>query len=487
MCTHLKRRDNGRYYLRRRVPLDLVSVLGKTEFSKTLGTSDYAEAVALCRQEGVRLDAEWAALRASIQAKKVLADVLTTAQSDADAARRAHEDAEREREEAEDWYQGIVGHARDEGLDEDEALAFEYEVERRVRLERAVQCRLEAGVEVGQQTGQVADRPEPRPSYAVKTLRDVVPSWTKRNAPKKNAISRTYKALSLFEQAVGVIPLAELKKAHGAAFVLFLLDSEARGFGNKTASNHAACITALLAVAAKDDWIERNPLDLTINKNVGAEKREPWTDTELKLMYGHALFSDRMADVPRWQGVNPVDGRALLLILQHSGARIGEIAQLRRGDFQVRDNVSSIRITDDAGTVKTAESERTIPLTEHLLADQWFGAWLASVMDGSRAADPAFPSMVGRTRGPGDTAVQWFRSFRDDAGLPAGPLEGSHKFRHWIRTAMNALDIAEATQDAITGHAVGGSTGKKVYTHVPLPVMFAALNRVPYPKVSATA
>jgi len=62
MCTHLIRRG-GRYSIRRRVPSDLLAVVGRREVVRALGTSDRAEAVWRCRVEGVRLDAEWAALR----------------------------------------------------------------------------------------------------------------------------------------------------------------------------------------------------------------------------------------------------------------------------------------------------------------------------------------------------------------------------------------------------------------------------------------
>ncbi|KVP53633.1 hypothetical protein WJ91_24845 [Burkholderia ubonensis] len=322
----------------------------------------------------------------------------------------------------------------------------------------------------------------PAPAKPPMTLRDVVPSWIVRNAPKDNAIRRTEKALALFEEAVGVVPLTELTKAVGARFVDFLLDP-ARGWVRKTAGNHATSITALANVAVKVDLLERNPLDLAFDKTIGSKSREPWTDDELKRMFSHPLFSSRMDETPHWQGVEPADGRAALLMLLHTGARIGEIAQLRREDFQVRSGAIAIRITADAGTVKTQESERIVPLASHLLSDPWFAAWLAGVMGGT---GPAMPSACGRTRGPGDTLGQWFRQFRAAASLPQGKLEGSHKFRHWLRTALAEKHVGEATMDSITGHSAQGSSGRKNYTaSASLSTMKEALDRVEYPKTKS--
>ncbi|WP_321852629.1 tyrosine-type recombinase/integrase [Burkholderia diffusa] len=321
----------------------------------------------------------------------------------------------------------------------------------------------------------------PEPAKPPVTLRDVVPSWIARNAPKDNAVGRTQKALALFEQAVGSVPLSELTKAKGAAFVEFLLDP-ARGWSRKTAGNHAACITALANAAVKADLLERNPLDLAFDKTIGAKSREPWTDDELRRMYGHPLFSDRMDEVPHWQDVAPPDGRALLLLLLHTGARIGEIAQLRKEDFQTRNGITAIRITAEAGTVKTQESERVVPLAAHLLAGPWFAQWLEGVLGGT---GPAFPSACGRARGPGDTMGQWFRQFRNDAALPQGALEGSHKFRHWLRSALAEKHVGEATMDSITGHSAQGSAGRKTYTAAAaLPTMLEALDRIDWPSVS---
>lgn len=317
------------------------------------------------------------------------------------------------------------------------------------------------------------------------TLREVVPLWARHRSANAEAIKRTNRALDLFEQAVGKLPLEELTRATGAQFVRFLLDADARGFGNTTAKHQGTCITALLNVAVDEGLIEKIPFTIRIDRNVGARRREPWTDEQLRLMYSHALFTGRMSDTPRWQDVDPTDGRALLLLLQHTGARIGEIAQLRREDFQTRSSVTSIRITAEAGTVKTQESERVVPLAAHLLADPWFANWLEGVMVGT---GNAMPTLCGRARGPGDTAGQWFRQFRAAVGLPPGELEGAHKFRHWIRTSLAEVDVSTETADSITGHSATGSSGRKDYTaRASLKIMKDALDRLTYPATFSDA
>jgi integrase len=504
MTNHLELRGNV-YYFRRKIPNDLVQHFGRKQIMFSLKTRDYAQAKQLAPTHTVLTDAEFSAARALKDGKKPastvvrpmdegMADVFLheegwqteyEAHKEWPDARDAGAQAEREFTDAILSSAGLPSASQMEFfLSEGGFRPDDLPTPKQQAL--AIAMRRAADAAEISQAGRPTVRQVVLPASQIdcETLRHVIPAWIARNAPKENAVGRTNKALELFEQAVGVIPLRQLTKADGAKFVRFLLDEAARGFKRKTASNHAAAITALLRVAVKEDLIERNLLDLTFDKTIGAETRTPWTDAELELMYGHALFSDHMNDVPEWQDVKPTDGRALLLILQHTGARIGEVAQLRRSDFHMRDGMTVIHITAAAGTVKTAESERSVPLANHLLDDAWFSAWLEGVMDGEHADRPAFPSMAGRERGPGDTAVQWFRAFRDVVGLPSGPLHGSHKFRHWIRTAMNALDVAEATQDAITGHTAGGSTGTKVYTHVPLPVMLAALNRIAYPQRS---
>lgn len=321
----------------------------------------------------------------------------------------------------------------------------------------------------------------PEPAESPKTLRDVMPLWERRTGASASAIQHKERALKLFEQAVGALPLDQLTKAVGACFVDFLLDPK-RGFIAKTAHNHALNINALVEVAVKADLMERNPFDLSFDKTVGSGSRESWTDDELAKLFSHRLFTADMDSVPLWRNVSPRDARAALLILMHTGARAGEIAQLRKQDFQTRNGIKTIRITDEAGSVKTADSERIVALASHLLADPWFAQWHSS-LEGDGVA---FPSLHGRARKtPSDTLTEWFGEFRRSAELPAGRLNGTHKFRHWIRTALAGKHVATEVADSITGHSAKGSAGRTIYTGKASPsVMLDALDKIDWPKIA---
>jgi integrase len=328
--------------------------------------------------------------------------------------------------------------------------------------------------------------PARKPQEAPKTLRDMVPSWRQWNgyAETDNPVKRAAKALRLFEEACGTVPLKDLTRVTGAAFAKFLLDSKARGFGNKTAHNHFTAVNALVNTAVKDGLLDRNQFTVSFDKTKGAKKREAWTDDELATLFGSSLFSAQMGQVRHWDNVTPEDGRAALLLLLHTGSRIGEIAQLRREDFQTRHGIKTVRITDEAGTIKTEESERTVALASHLLADPWFSAWHERVAGGTGSA---FPSLSGRATAPGDTLGRWFLELRRSLGLPLGHLEGSHKFRHWIRGALAHKGIGTETADSITGHAAEGSSGRVVYTKAASPrTMREALDSLEWPKITAT-
>ncbi|MBR8367267.1 hypothetical protein KDW55_28505 [Burkholderia sp. AU19243] len=84
-----------------------------------------------------------------------------------------------------------------------------------------------------------------------------------------------------------------------------------------------------------------------------------------------------------------------------------------------------------------------------------------------------------------EIAQQYAERIRKDAVLPEGALEGSHKFRHWLRSTLAEKHVGEATMDSITGHTAQGSSGRKTYTAASsLTTMREALDRINWPRVS---
>lgn len=304
------------------------------------------------------------------------------------------------------------------------------------------------------------------------TLRDVVPAWVSRTKAKLNARQRTSKALDLWEAAVGMVPLAKVSRATGAAFVTYLLDP-ARPFGSSTASNHAAAINALMNIAAKVGKVERNPLDLSFKVD-DAERRHPWTAEELSTIFAAPLFGDDPGAQP--YDVDPADARLWLWLLLWSGARAGEIAQLRVEDAQMRDGVLCLHVTAEAGTVKTSESERWLPVAQAVRP------MLLAHVEARKGQGEAvlFPSFHRRPKTtPADLATKWFLKFRAAVGLPSGALNGSHRFRHSIRTRLAELGVSPDLGDQLTGHAATGSTGRRVYTGtVRLPVLAGVVEQL---------
>lgn len=319
--------------------------------------------------------------------------------------------------------------------------------------------------------------PEPEPQEAPKvaqlTLRSVVPDWKLLNSSKDNAIQRMDKALELWEEAVGVLPLDQITKTTGGKFVVFLLDHKARKFGNKTAANHASNINALMNVASKLGHIPTNPLDLTFPK-LGREKRTPWTRDELKLLHGTPIIGEQP------EGVDPADAELLMAMLLWSGARLGEIAGLRVQDIQERDGILAAYIRRE--TTKEDVSVRWLPLAS-AIRDRVAAHAKRRKDERHLALFPTFnrPIKVSAT----DQAGRWFLAHRQHLKLPTGRLDGSHKWRHTVRTKLAGEGLGEALLDAVTGHqAAGGSAGRKNYTHAdmfPLAKVLEAIERLAWP------
>jgi integrase len=159
-------------------------------------------------------------------------------------------------------------------------------------------------------------------------------------------------------------------------------------------------------------------------------------------------------------------------LLAYTGARIAEITQLRKEDVKVDGDIHFIRITPDAGSVKTGEF-RDVPLHPHLI-ELGFLEFVSASDNG-----PLFYSKVtrkGRTHPSKQVAgrvSEWVRSL----GVVAANVKPSHGWRHRFKTIGLEVGMNGRVLDAIQGHAP--RTAGDAYGDVTLKAKWDAIKLLP--------
>ena len=136
-----------------------------------------------------------------------------------------------------------------------------------------------------------------------------------------------------------------------------------------------------------------------------------------------------------------------------TGSRIGEVAQLHGSHVFEERGIHVVKIMPaiDGGSIKNAESERTVPIHPALLA----AGFLEFVK--SKGEGPLFynrssgdPKRKHASKAVANRLASWIRKsgFSDPRKAP------NHALRHWFKTEASRLGIPDSVADAIQGHAV---------------------------------
>ncbi len=161
----------------------------------------------------------------------------------------------------------------------------------------------------------------------------------------------------------------------------------------------------------------------------------------------------------------------------YSGARIGELTQLRAEDVKQIEGIWCITLTPDAGTTKTKRF-RNVPLHAHLIK-LGFLEFVAG-KDGPLFYTPGGESKEQEaTNPPRPRAVKcrerlaaWSRQLVPDKGIAP-----NHAWRHTWKTVAARAGISDSLSDTITGHASLTVAGR--YLHPTASDMAAALRKFP--------
>ena len=164
------------------------------------------------------------------------------------------------------------------------------------------------------------------------------------------------------------------------------------------------------------------------------------------------------------------------LLGAYSGARLSEICQLRVQDIVEVNGIWCMKIMPEAGSLKTAGSERVVPLHPAVL-EAGFLQFVAKLPPG-----PLFPALTpdvfGKRGGNGTKVIgRWVRGL----GLTDKRISPSHSWRHRFKTLSRRHELMPDIANAITGHH--RKTVADSYGEVPIEAMYRELCKIPKLKI----
>jgi integrase len=159
-------------------------------------------------------------------------------------------------------------------------------------------------------------------------------------------------------------------------------------------------------------------------------------------------------------------------LMAYSGARVAELTQLRKEDVRKEGDIPYMRITPDAGSVKTNDY-RDVPIHPALIA-AGFVAFVAACPDG-----PLFYSAIGRgdpvkrAQTVGNRIAEWLKN----AKLVPADVAPNHGWRHRFKTVALEEGQSGRIVDAICGHA--GRTAGDTYGDVTVKAKYKVISAMP--------
>ena len=207
--------------------------------------------------------------------------------------------------------------------------------------------------------------------------------------------------------------------------------------------------------AVKQRKISSNPFDdvaVTTQRKVSTRQSPEFNETEVQLILrtasAYPTNSNREFDVAR---------RWVPWICAYTGARAGEITQLRGKDVSEHEGTWVIHITPEAGTVKTGKP-RTVPLHDHLI-EQGFSEFVKAKGDGPlfyntrslRKAITTDPTKPVRPRSVStrNRIAEWVR----EIGVTDTAVAPNHSWRHTFKRRAARAGIEPRIRNGMCGHA----------------------------------
>ena len=480
MPTGLIRRG-GAYSLRRRVPVDLIDAYGgQREITRAHGTNDFAEAKRLHFRLWTELDDEFEARRAALAVdpnahiKRKLSEIKPLLARNANREEPSAEEIDRQIEEARVSLRICLEEEAEyerRELPRQRLLALLSVPNHLLTLEEQALKDLisDARFDVEKAKSALEKRPEPLVSPSPATLPparkteslsasfdDLLAGWERDRAPQSKTVAAHRAVAQWFVDRTNVTNVRLATADDVRTFRMRLIEE---GQSPANIRTKLSRLRTLFAYARGEGIIDINPAtDIKPPADKRLEKpRLPWSVDDLNILFSGPVHA---------AGSRPIRGRGeaaywLPLLALFSGARLEELAQLRRADIREEpyavdeedDGIAwciDINIGPDGNNhVKNAGAIRLIPLHPALI-DLGFLKYAKSRSDPKALLFPALkPNGDDRH---GAKWGEWFSIYRRSIGLNDG-RKVFHSLRHTFKDYCRGSRIEERVQRQLMGHA----------------------------------
>jgi integrase len=243
--------------------------------------------------------------------------------------------------------------------------------------------------------------------------------------------------------------IVELNKKHGG-----------RAIGPATVNNYLSSLGAYFGWLYQNGYTSEPKVTqgLLVKHDKAAKKRNAYAEDELQKIFDLPLFKGCASqdELHKPGDVRLDDWRFWIpVICLHTGARLGEIAQLRTQDLKKVRGHWAFHITDEGEgmTTKTAGSVRIVPVHPEL---KRLGLLAYHARMAGAGNERLFPELVADQHGRYAGAITgWWREY-----LERFKIDGSshYRFRHTFADALRAAGHLDEEVGPILGHKTGSTT-----------------------------
>jgi integrase len=344
------------------------------------------------------------------------------------------------------------------------------------------------------------------------TLSVAFEGWKKHREPAGGTLAEYERAIRLFTELHGDLPVSEIRRRHAREFRQALQEMPRHRTGkllkaslpeltewgraysgaprlSKGTINKLIGGVQAVVVWARDQGVIPDELQWAdpfakMRLEESQSDREPFSTAELKMLFCTPVFTAS----ERPKGGQGEAAYWLPLLGLFTGARRGELAGLTAADVGPEETTGHpvIVLAENRRrnrSLKTPSSARTIPLHPELTR-----LGFMDFVEGIRRAhgDTAwlFPEIAPDRKGGASGWSKWFGRYIRAHGIK-DKNNVFHSLRHNFKDALRAAKVPEDLNDALTGHSTRGSVGrsygaKDIVNRYGMPTLIDAISRIKY-------